>query len=167
MKRLAESRQLLVGRPALLDHLGRPATPAELSRLPGLDLMRSSPRHTWEFRDAAGHLVSVAFEPRYATDDMYALRQAAGDGIGIAQLADYVVMDQIASGALEIILPDWTLPNGIVHAVFPSRRGLSPAIRSLIDFLASNSRLDEHRHRKNESRRLSRCIWLFRRPGSK
>ena len=98
--------------------------------------MRSSPRHAWEFRDAAGHLVSVAFEPRYAADDMYALRQAAEDGIGIAQLADYVVMDQIASGALEIILPDWTLPSGIVHAVFPSRRGLSPAIRSLIDFLA-------------------------------
>ena len=44
--------------------------------------------------------------------------------------------DQVASGALEIILPDWTLPSGIVHAVFPSRRGLSPAIRSLIDFLA-------------------------------
>jgi DNA-binding transcriptional LysR family regulator len=45
-------------------------------------------------------------------------------------------MDHIASGALEIILPDWTLPNGILHAVFPTRRGLSPAIRSLIDFLA-------------------------------
>jgi DNA-binding transcriptional LysR family regulator len=45
------------------------------------------------------------------------------------------VIDQIASGVREIILPDWTLPRGIMHAVFPSRRGLSPAIRSLIDFL--------------------------------
>jgi DNA-binding transcriptional LysR family regulator len=127
MKRLAESRQLLVGSPALLDRLdrlGRPGTPAELRRLPGLDLLRSPPKHAWEFPDAAGHLVSVAFEPRYATDDMYALRQAAEDGVGIAQLAEYLVMDQIASGALEIILPDWTLPSGIVHAVFPSRRGL-------------------------------------------
>jgi DNA-binding transcriptional LysR family regulator len=140
MKRLAESRQLLVGSPALLDQFGRPGTPAELSRLPGLDLLRSPPKHAWEFRDAAGHLVNVAFEPRYAADDMYALRQAAEDGIGITQLADYVVMDQIASGALEIILPDWTLPSGIVHAVFPSRRGLSPAIRSFIDFLAAEFR---------------------------
>jgi DNA-binding transcriptional LysR family regulator len=140
MKRLAESRQLLVGSPALLDQLGRPGTPAELSQLPGLDLLRSPPKPAWEFRDAADNLVSVAFEPRYATDDMYAMRQAAEDGIGIAQLADYVVMDQIAAGALEIILPDWTLPSGIVHAVFPSRRGLSPAIRSLIDFLAAEFR---------------------------
>jgi DNA-binding transcriptional LysR family regulator len=74
---------------------------------------------------------------------MYALRQAAEDGIGIAQLADYVVMDQIASGALEIILPEWTLPSGIVHAVFPSRRGLSPAIRSLSDFLEAEFRASE------------------------
>jgi DNA-binding transcriptional LysR family regulator len=96
MKRLAESRQLLVGSPAMLDQFGRPGTPAELSRLPGLDLLRSPPKHVWEFRNAAGHLVSAAFEPRYAADDMYALRQAAEDGIGIAQLADYVVMDQIA-----------------------------------------------------------------------
>ncbi|HEY6734676.1 MAG TPA: LysR substrate-binding domain-containing protein, partial [Roseiarcus sp.] len=65
-------------------------------------------------------------------------------GGGIAQLADYVVMDQIASGALEIILPDWTLPSGIGHAVFPSRRGLSPAIRSFIDF--RNSGPDAYRH---------------------
>jgi DNA-binding transcriptional LysR family regulator len=71
---------------------------------------------------------------------MYALRQAAEAGIGIAQLADYVVMDQIASGGLEIILPDWTLPSGIVHAVFPSRRGLSPAVRSFLDFLAAEFR---------------------------
>src|SRR5271167_4664919 len=50
-------------------------------------------------------VVCVSFQPRYAADDMFALRQAADDGIGIAQLADYVVMDQIASGALEIIPP--------------------------------------------------------------
>jgi DNA-binding transcriptional LysR family regulator len=43
MKRLAESRQLLVGSPALLNQFGRPGTPAELSRLPGLDLLRSPP----------------------------------------------------------------------------------------------------------------------------
>ncbi|MGO4676784.1 LysR substrate-binding domain-containing protein [Bosea sp. 2YAB26] len=137
MKRLAESRQLLVGSPALLDRFGRPETPTQLSRLPGLDLIRSPPRHAWELRNAAGEPVSIAFEPRYATDDMDALRQAAEDGVGIAQLADYLVMDKVASSALEIILPDWTLPSGIVHAVFPSRRGLSPAVRGFIDFLAA------------------------------
>jgi hypothetical protein len=37
---------------------------------------------------------------------------------------------------LERVLPDWSLPQGIFHAVFPSRSGLLPSIRALIDFLA-------------------------------
>ena len=34
------------------------------------------------------------------------------------------------------VLEDWASPREIVHAVFPSRRGLIPAVRELIDFLA-------------------------------
>jgi DNA-binding transcriptional LysR family regulator len=136
MKRLGESRQILVASPVLLDRLGRPQTPQELSRLPGLDLIRTPPRHAWVFRDAEDQPTTVPFEPRYSTDDMYALRQAAEDGVGIAQLPDYLAIEQVNSGRLEIVLPEWRLPSGIVHAVFPSRRGLSPAVRSFINFLA-------------------------------
>jgi hypothetical protein len=50
----------------------------------------------------------------------------------------YVVMDQIASGAPEIILPDWMLPSGIVHAVFPSRRVPSPAMFPSLDGREAN-----------------------------
>jgi DNA-binding transcriptional LysR family regulator len=34
-------------------------------------------------------------------------------------------------------MPGWTPRSGIVHAVFPSRRGLLPSVRSFIDFLAA------------------------------
>jgi len=34
------------------------------------------------------------------------------------------------------VLPQWRLPQGIAHAVFASRRGLLPAVRVLIDYLA-------------------------------
>jgi DNA-binding transcriptional LysR family regulator len=34
------------------------------------------------------------------------------------------------------VLPDWDTPQGIVHLVFPTRRGLLPAVRAFIDFLA-------------------------------
>jgi DNA-binding transcriptional LysR family regulator len=140
MKRLADSRQILVASPALLDRLGRPESPSNAAHFPGLDLIRSTAKHVWEFRDAGGVLSSIPFEPRFTADDMQALRQAAEDGVGVVQLPDYLVEDRIASGSLEIVLPEWTLPVGIVHAVFPSRRGLSPAVRSFIDFLAAHVR---------------------------
>ena len=33
-------------------------------------------------------------------------------------------------------LPAWRSPQGIVHVVFPTRRGMLPAVRAFIDFLA-------------------------------
>jgi DNA-binding transcriptional LysR family regulator len=44
--------------------------------------------------------------------------------------------DLVRSGELEVVLPGWRLPDGICHAVFASRRGLLPAVRVFIDFLA-------------------------------
>lgn len=41
------------------------------------------------------------------------------------------------AGALTRLLPGWKTPGGIVHAVFPSRRGVIPAVRVLLDFLVA------------------------------
>ncbi len=64
-----------------------------------------------------------------------ALRAAALVGIGVTQLPEVVVRDDIAQGRLVNVLPEWAPRAGIVHVVFPSRRGLLPSVRSLIDFL--------------------------------
>ncbi len=60
----------------------------------------------------------------------------AKDGFGITMLPETVCAEAVRSGELEVVLPDWTLPQGICRAVFASRRGLLPAVRVFIDFLA-------------------------------
>ena len=40
------------------------------------------------------------------------------------------------------VLPGWAPKGGVIHAVFPSRRGLLPRVRLLIDFLAQHIRKD-------------------------
>jgi hypothetical protein len=47
-----------------------------------------------------------------------------------------VCAEAIRNGELEVVLPDWRLPQGIAHLVVASRRGLLPAVRAMIDFLA-------------------------------
>jgi DNA-binding transcriptional LysR family regulator len=42
----------------------------------------------------------------------------------------------LAAGLLVRLVPDWAPRPEIIHAVFPSRRGLLPSVRALIDFLA-------------------------------
>jgi DNA-binding transcriptional LysR family regulator len=60
-------------------------------------------------------------------------------GLGIALLPEPVVRADIQSGALQQVLPAWTLPLGVFHLVFPTRRGLLPSVRAFIDFLAERS----------------------------
>ena len=43
--------------------------------------------------------------------------------------------EEIRARRLVHVLPEWEPPQGIVHAVFPSRRGLAPAVRHFLDFL--------------------------------
>ena len=75
---------------------------------------------------------------------MVALRHAALEGIGVVQMPTMVVSDDIRAGRLVEVLPDWTPRAGIIHAVFPSRRGLLPSVRALLDFLAADyARLDQ------------------------
>lgn len=77
---------------------------------------------------------------------MVALRHAALEGIGIAQMPTMVVIDDIRAGRLIEVLSDWAPRAGIIHAVFPSRRGLLPSVRALLDFLAA-----EYAHLDRES----------------
>jgi len=105
--------------------------------LPSLDW--GAPRdHAWQFDGPDGAQATVRHQPRYITDDMTALRQAAQEGVGVVQLPCMVVEDALASGKLIDVMPGWVPRGGVIHAVFPSRRGLLPAVRLLLDFLAEN-----------------------------
>jgi len=64
----------------------------------------------------------------------------AAAGVGVAYLPQFVVQECLSRGALERVLPEFSLPPGLLHAVFPSRRGMVPAVRALIDALAEGLR---------------------------
>ena len=80
--------------------------------------------------------VVEAHEPRLVTTDMLALQHAAQAGVGVVQLPLLMVQADLHVGTLLRVLPDWEPRREVIHAVFPSRRGLIPAVRLLIDHLA-------------------------------
>lgn len=134
MRRLDDSVQCLVAAPSLVDHALQ--SPVDLHALPSLDLQRDNRSHAWELHHADYHVATVPHTPRLVTDDMSVLRNAAIAGAGVVQLPTIFIWDDIRAGRLVHVLPDWRPPSGIVHAVFPSRRGLLPSVRALVDFLA-------------------------------
>jgi len=66
---------------------------------------------------------------------MVTLRLAALRGVGVVRLPTIVVKADLLEGRLVDVLPGWAPQPGIIHAVFPSRRGLLPSVRTLLDFL--------------------------------
>jgi DNA-binding transcriptional LysR family regulator len=74
--------------------------------------------------------------PRLSADDFYTVRCAALLGVGVARLPALLARDDLSSGALVRLLPSLSSRSGVVHAVFPSRRGMVPAVRALLDTLS-------------------------------
>jgi DNA-binding transcriptional LysR family regulator len=136
LRALAESGQCLVGSAGLLRRSGAPKVPADLAALPSMDLGAPQSEHVWNLLGPDGAQALIHHHPRLITRGMILLRLAAIAGIGVVQLPTMMVVDEIARGQLIRVLPDWAPRREIVHAVFASRRGLLPSVRTLIDFLA-------------------------------
>jgi DNA-binding transcriptional LysR family regulator len=136
MRAFGRANQLLVASPAYLARAGAPASPQELRERETLDYGGELDPGPWQLVGAHGESVRAEHTPRVLCHDFIVLREAALAGLGIAQLPESVVREDLRTGALTRVLPEWSSPEGIVHVVFPSRRGLLPAVRSFIDFLA-------------------------------
>ncbi len=132
---LADRGHCLVAAPALIARLGTPGVPSELSAWPGLSMGEGKQVHKWALSGPEGARAEIHFQPRLITTDMLALREAAMAGVGLVQLPMLMVKDQLASGALVKVLEAWEPRREVIHAVYPSRRGLLPSVRTLVDFL--------------------------------
>lgn len=136
VRALATSPHLLVAAPNLLIAAPPPATPAELAALPTLGLGNSPDEQRWLLRHVDGRAVEHHHRPRLVVDDAGALLQAALAGVGCAVLPRLLAHDAIEGGALQVLLPEWAPPAGVIQLACASRRGLRAAVRQLIDALA-------------------------------
>lgn len=136
LRTLADRGQCLVASPVLLEEYGHPEVPGDLVELPSLALGRPQHHHYWQLVGPDEREARIEHHPRLVTRSMAALRIAATAGVGVVQLPTMMMTEELADGRLVRVLENWAPPREIVHAVFPSRRGLLPAVRELIDFLA-------------------------------
>lgn len=132
-------RHLLVAGPAWVERHGLPRTPEDLRGAAGLggllDLGRGN-RHSWRLGGPGGEVREIAFAPRLVTEDIVVIKQAVLAGCGVAELPSILCHEEIADGRLVLLLPEWSLPEMTLYAVFASRKGLAPAVRCFIDYLS-------------------------------
>jgi DNA-binding transcriptional LysR family regulator len=136
VRTFGQSRVLPVASPDLLKRYGHPEEPADLTNLPALTMDEHEGAHSWELYDAQGERATVDIQPRLLCGDFAALLESCKRGIGVTLLPEFVCGPAVSRGELEVVLPDWSVPQGTMHFVYPSRRGLLPGVRAFVDFLA-------------------------------
>ena len=136
MRSFRQVDEFLVASPAYLRRTGELTEPAQLRERDTLDYAGEFDRRPWELVGPQAQVVRAEHSPRIVCHDFVVLRAAALAGLGVARLPESVVREDLRSGVLRRVLPQWNSPQGVLHAVFPSRRGLLPSVRAFIDFLA-------------------------------
>ena len=137
VRQLGLSIRILVASPALAARYPAPSSIESVKEWPTVSMASSGGRFVWDLVDAEGHATSWAHRPRLATDDLASLRVAAISGVGVAMLPREQVEADIQAGRLQHLLPGLASTPGLVHAIFPTRRGMVPAVRHLLDALVS------------------------------
>jgi DNA-binding transcriptional LysR family regulator len=107
-------------------------------QLAGYDILLFTPPgesgDVLRLRSDAGSSMEIPVQALLSSDHVPTLKQAAVAGLGLAILPLYACAQELAAGSLLQLLPDWRPLDGRLVMLYPSRRGLSPAVRALIDF---------------------------------
>src|SRR5437588_5932200 len=136
-RRLCAMPRHTVASSAYLERYGRPTHPMHLAQHRCLGYSYLSNPGMWHYTNAAGEQVSVRCAGPLRVNNGEALMPALLAGLGIADLPDFIVGDAIASGAVEVILQDWTQAEGAVHLVTPPGGPRPARLEGLADFLAN------------------------------
>lgn len=136
-RKLADYEIWLVASPQLtgLQAVQRPQDLADLPWIANSNL--DSPTH-WVLESAQGQQTEVQGRTAHQSNSSSAIRALALAGLGVAVLPDWLVQDDVRSGQLQRVLPEYALPNQPIHLVFPGSRHLPRKTRVFIDFLAEH-----------------------------
>ncbi len=134
-RRLADNARGLYAAP---DYLERHGVPVAISDLRSHECLVAVGGQQWTF-ERSGKPARQAISGRFAADSMEALHEASLRGLGIVQLSEWNVREDLAAGRLkEVRLIDGAVPDQGIWAVLPTKRLVPRKVHLFIDRLADH-----------------------------
>ena len=136
-RKLATTRMVLCASPAYLQRAGTPRHPAELAGHAVLAYSYWSTRDEWQFEGPDGTM-AVTTQPSLRTNNGDTCRAGALQHQGIVLQPTFLVGEDLRSGALVELMPEFRSIELGIHALYPTRKHVSPKVRLLLDFLVES-----------------------------
>jgi DNA-binding transcriptional LysR family regulator len=139
MRSLATWRHVLCCSHGYLEQHGRPQQLSELAERNCVRHVNYPYRDEWRFVDRRGAPAAVKVSGNLISNSGETLRMAALEGAGIFLAAGFLVADDLDTGRLVRLLPDYRPVELAMNVVYPHRHHLSAKVRTFIDMLAHHS----------------------------
>jgi len=129
---LAAAPSLVQSRPAVKE-------PADLKSWPWIGLSGVQFSSAKEIKLVARHRAeqTLRLSPVLISEGVRSTREAVRAGLGVAVIPDWLIREDLLSGRLVRVLPQWSAKDLPVHVVYLGARLLPTRVRAFIDFAVS------------------------------
>lgn len=135
-------QRVVVAAPSYLEKAGAPAVPADLTRHRIVGGPATTRAASWHF-ERGGEKVNVDLHPQLSTNTLSGAVACAAGGMGITSTTIWACRQELDSGALVRVLPDWHTIDLPVNAYFPLGRSTRQVARAFVDFITEELRTSD------------------------
>lgn len=137
--RVGSVSRVICASPAYLAGRGTPSRPEDLASHDGISFQGFATAPEWRYRrDSAAFTVEP--RPRLSVNTTEAAIQAACAGLGIIRVLSYQVAEELKSGQLQVLLPEFAPEPLPVSLIYPQAELLPLKVRSFLDWTAPRLR---------------------------
>lgn len=149
-RRVGSARRLLVAHRSYIRNLAKgikpPSHPNDLLQHNCIVYTGLASRNAWSFSagpgsaEGVGTTHTIHVQGSLQTNSSEVVRHAICEGMGIGYSPEWLFESEIASGELQVLLPDWLVPSLPVHLVSPQGRRNSAKVKVFGDHVARHMR---------------------------
>lgn len=140
-RRISDFPLLLCAAPTLIDVLGEPASPDDISDWPFICYSNAANPSLWSYTDTAGRAFSKTLTPALYANSASMMKEACVEGVGVALLPQFSCKAELEEGALVPLLPDYTTaPERGVYVVYPDKSFVPSKVLKFIEILQDQAR---------------------------
>ena len=135
IRRLGLARRILVASPDFLQEHGPVETLEQLSEIPLVTTYRSMTTKNRLMLLRDGSPTEVEVRSVLQSNDAHVISRTLFDGHAAGPVQHLLVVDELASGRLVRILPDWEVRPTELFLAYPSVKFMRPAVRAFADYV--------------------------------